>query len=134
MTNQCVQCSVQIPGIESIHELHIWRLNQQKSVASAHVIVSDDSIAGFMEKTKVINECFHAYGVHSTTLQPEPVSRYLSGDVRSSVAGGDDRGGEEEHGVDGDGGLRLRETRAGKKDFSCVLKCSGSCDEYACCD
>ncbi|CAI7650010.1 unnamed protein product [Penicillium bialowiezense] len=60
-----------IKGVTSIHELHIWRLNQQKSLASVHVVVSDDSVEDFMKIARVINECFHAYGIHSITLQPE---------------------------------------------------------------
>ncbi|KAI1875101.1 uncharacterized protein JN550_002530 [Neoarthrinium moseri] len=60
-----------IPGIESVHELHIWRLDQQKSIASAHVVVSDDNVTNFMDSAKTIKECLHAYGIHSATLQPE---------------------------------------------------------------
>ncbi|PYH97437.1 cation efflux protein [Aspergillus ellipticus CBS 707.79] len=60
-----------IPGVLSIHELHIWRLNQHKTLASVHVMVSDYSVPSFLKLTKTINECFHAYGIHSTTLQPE---------------------------------------------------------------
>ncbi|KAF4972691.1 hypothetical protein FSARC_840 [Fusarium sarcochroum] len=60
-----------IPGIESVHELHIWRLNQRKSVASAHIVVGGRTIEGFAGKAKIIMECLHAYGVHSATLQPE---------------------------------------------------------------
>ncbi|KAJ5341540.1 hypothetical protein N7541_010664 [Penicillium brevicompactum] len=60
-----------IKGVTSIHELHIWRLNQQKTLASVHVVVSDDSVEDFMKIARVINECFHAYGIHSITLQPE---------------------------------------------------------------
>ncbi|KAK7957362.1 uncharacterized protein PG986_006584 [Apiospora aurea] len=62
-----------IPGIESVHELHIWRLDQTKAIASAHVVVSepDTTVANFMERARTVNECLHAYGVHSTTLQPE---------------------------------------------------------------
>ncbi|CAG8948577.1 unnamed protein product [Penicillium salamii] len=60
-----------IKGVTSIHELHIWRLNQQKTLASVHVVVSDDSVEDFMKVARVINECFHAYGIHSITLQPE---------------------------------------------------------------
>ncbi|OQE80746.1 hypothetical protein PENNAL_c0044G02645 [Penicillium nalgiovense] len=60
-----------IKGVTSIHELHIWRLNQQKTLASVHVVVSDDSVENFMKTARVINECFHAYGIHSVTLQPE---------------------------------------------------------------
>ncbi|KAK4134237.1 cation efflux protein [Trichocladium antarcticum] len=61
----------QIPGIESVHELHVWRLDQKKAIASAHIVVSDPSVASFMEKAKTIRECLHAYGIHSTTIQPE---------------------------------------------------------------
>ncbi|PLB50582.1 cation diffusion facilitator family metal ion transporter [Aspergillus steynii IBT 23096] len=60
-----------IPGVLSIHELHIWRLNQQKTLASVHVVVSDPSVSHFLKLAKIINECFHAYGIHSATLQPE---------------------------------------------------------------
>ena len=57
--------------MHSIHELHIWCLNQQKTLASVHVVVSDASVADFLKTAKIINECFHAYGIHSATLQPE---------------------------------------------------------------
>ncbi|KAJ5090529.1 hypothetical protein N7532_009213 [Penicillium argentinense] len=60
-----------VPGVQSIHELHIWRLNQQKTLASVHVVVSDPSVSGFLKTARTINECFHAYGIHSATLQPE---------------------------------------------------------------
>ncbi|KAK4461656.1 cation efflux protein [Cladorrhinum samala] len=60
-----------IPGIESVHELHVWRLDQQKAIASAHVVVSDPNMNHFIDKAKTIGECLHAYGIHSTTLQPE---------------------------------------------------------------
>ncbi|KAJ5373776.1 hypothetical protein N7517_005782 [Penicillium concentricum] len=60
-----------IKGVNSIHELHIWRLNQQKTLASVHVVVSDNSMEEFMKTAGVINECFHAYGIHSITMQPE---------------------------------------------------------------
>ncbi|KAK4227864.1 cation efflux protein [Podospora fimiseda] len=60
-----------IPGIESVHELHVWRLDQQKAIASAHVIISDPDMSHFIDKAKTISECLHAYGIHSTTLQPE---------------------------------------------------------------
>ncbi|KAK4179207.1 putative inorganic ion transporter [Triangularia setosa] len=60
-----------IPGVHTVHELHVWRLNQEKSIASAHVVVSDPDMAKFMDKAKTISECLHAYGIHSATLQPE---------------------------------------------------------------
>ena len=60
-----------IDGIESVHELHIWRLDQQKAIASAHVVVSDQTVSSFMEKARTVSQCLHAYGIHSATLQPE---------------------------------------------------------------
>ncbi|OAA65950.1 cation efflux family protein [Niveomyces insectorum RCEF 264] len=60
-----------IPGIESVHELHIWRLDQKKAIASAHVVVSDQAVSSFMDKARTVSECLHAYGIHSATLQPE---------------------------------------------------------------
>ncbi|KAI1505204.1 cation efflux protein [Biscogniauxia marginata] len=60
-----------IPGIESVHELHIWRLDQKKAIASAHVVVSTNEMSDFMDRAKTVSECLHAYGIHSATLQPE---------------------------------------------------------------
>lgn len=36
-----------------------------------HVVVSDESLPTFIETATHINECLHAYGIHSATLQPE---------------------------------------------------------------
>ncbi|KAG5751306.1 hypothetical protein H9Q70_006032 [Fusarium xylarioides] len=60
-----------IPGVKSVHELHIWRLDQRKFVASAHIVVDSRTVQSFADKAKIIMECLHAYGVHSATLQPE---------------------------------------------------------------
>ncbi|KAL6881220.1 cation efflux protein [Trichoderma novae-zelandiae] len=56
-------------GPDSVHELHIWQLDEHRTVASAHVIVDD--INSFTEKAKTIMQCLHAYDIHSVTLQPE---------------------------------------------------------------
>ncbi len=71
-----------IPGVLSVHELHVWRLDQRKAIASAHVVVSDPNMENFMRTAKVISECLHAYGIHSATLQPElPVARGIDDEV-----------------------------------------------------
>ncbi|KAL4787581.1 cation efflux protein [Aspergillus varians] len=57
-----------VPGILAVHELHIWRLNQQKILASVHVAILDHS--EFSTLSTVIEECFHAYGIDSVTIQP----------------------------------------------------------------
>ena len=64
-----------------MHELHIWRLNERKAIASAHIVVANEPLSNSMRLAKTINECFHAYGIHSATLQPELA---LSGNIQSS--------------------------------------------------
>ncbi|KAL8768950.1 MAG: hypothetical protein Q9209_005005, partial [Squamulea sp. 1 TL-2023] len=61
-----------IPGVVKVHELHIWRLSQWKSVATAHIITSEKG-EGWQQVAEVARECLCAYGVHSVTLQPEMV-------------------------------------------------------------
>ncbi|KAK3306985.1 cation efflux family-domain-containing protein [Chaetomium strumarium] len=78
-----------IPGVHGVHELHVWRLDQKKAVASAHILVSDPDVARFMETAETIRECLHAYGIHSTTLQPEmllPVVRVVGGTPLNDIS------------------------------------------------
>lgn len=73
-----------IPGILSVHDLHVWRLDQRKAFASAHVVVSPE-VENFVNTAKIITECFHAYGIQSVTLQPELQKEGSSGDEESDV-------------------------------------------------
>lgn len=93
-----------VPGVLSVHELHVWRLNQHKAVASAHVTIADPSLELFQQQAKTINECLHAYGVHSVTLQPE-----LAGEDPNTH------------------GLRRRDIAV------CQMSCGTSCEELTCC-
>ncbi|PWY64076.1 cation diffusion facilitator family metal ion transporter [Aspergillus heteromorphus CBS 117.55] len=105
-----------ISGVVSIHELHIWRLNQQKALASVHVMVSDCSVSDFLKLIKTINECFHAYGVHSTTIQPEmahPGMIALGGQMTKVVAEG-------------------MELQAGVSE-KCQVVCGTLCEALTCC-
>ncbi|GAB1318992.1 Cation efflux protein [Madurella fahalii] len=102
-----------ISGVESVHELHVWRLDQKKAIASAHVIVSDPDVASFMEKAKTISECLHAYGIHSTTLQPEIVEGPLVAPNASTA------------GLEGAEGRRVP---------PCQMMCGkGMCENLTCC-
>lgn len=91
----------QIPGFLAVHELHNWCLDQKKSLASAHIVLSDKVDIDFKVMIKTINECFHAYGIHSVTLQPElvdsgtPPSETLeSGTVRVTIGQSSNSGGD----------------------------------------
>lgn len=64
-----------LPGILSCHHLHVWQLSDNKLVASLHVQVDYDfkgqGSARYMELARAIRRCLHAYGIHSSTIQPE---------------------------------------------------------------
>lgn len=106
----------QIPGIESVHELHVWRLDQKKAIASAHVVVSEQSVSDFMEKAKTVSECLHAYGIHSATIQPELlVASEAAGACASSTTSS----------------IRRRRVET---DAQCQMLCGkGLCENFMCC-
>lgn len=57
------------PEIQSIHDLHIWQLTQQKFVSTAHIIFLDPSVY----KTIIgdVLGFFHEQGINIVTIQPE---------------------------------------------------------------
>jgi zinc transporter 1 len=70
-----------------------------------HVVVSEDSVEDFIKIAKVINGCFHAYGIHSVTLQPE-----LSDD-----------------------GAEADVTQDSDKSSRCQVICGTLCEQLTCC-
>ncbi|QMW31698.1 hypothetical protein G4B84_007079 [Aspergillus flavus NRRL3357] len=93
-----------LPEVSSIHELHAWRLNQEKALASVHVGLPDIRISEFVKLAKTMNECFHSYGIHSAIVQPELVQT-----VEDTTEG--------------------TET----KSDSCQITCGSSCELLTCC-
>ncbi|KAI1170651.1 cation efflux protein [Nemania sp. FL0916] len=123
-----------IPGIESVHELHIWRLDQRKAIASAHVVVSNNEMTDFMDQAKTVKECLHAYGIHSATLQPELASPApVNTQTRSAPSDGNSVRAES---VTGSGtaspvaSLRRRRTDG----TACQIVCGNICESLTCCN
>ncbi|KAH8668693.1 cation efflux protein [Xylariales sp. PMI_506] len=112
-----------IEGVKSVHELHIWRLNQQKSIASAHIIVTDQPLSSFMKLAKTVNECFHAYGIHSSTLQPELALVEDAMPLNETSIGG----GQSD---DVEDGLRQRIAASPNCRIGCTTT---DCEDLACC-
>ncbi|KIJ33079.1 hypothetical protein M422DRAFT_265112 [Sphaerobolus stellatus SS14] len=59
----------EVPGVLSVHELHVWQLSESKIVASVHVWVSRNR--EYMGIAQDIRRVLHDHGVHSSTIQPE---------------------------------------------------------------
>ncbi len=63
-----------VPGVASVHDLHIWAVRSDMPVLSAHLVV--DNLTDWEE----VLERSHAllkqrFGIGHTTLQPEPIGR-----------------------------------------------------------
>jgi zinc transporter 1 len=58
-----------VPGVISLHELHVWQLSESKIVASVHVLAERQS--DFMDIASDIRKVLHHLGIHSSTIQPE---------------------------------------------------------------
>ncbi|XP_013911680.1 PREDICTED: zinc transporter 10 [Thamnophis sirtalis] len=60
---------LEVPGVSSIHELHVWEFIKGKNIATLHVkchSTSDYPVASYK-----MREVFHEEGIHSVTIQPE---------------------------------------------------------------
>ncbi|KAI0431039.1 cation efflux protein [Xylaria sp. FL1042] len=125
-----------IPGIESVHELHIWRLDQKKAIASAHIVVSGNEMTDFMDQAKTVKECLHAYGIHSATLQPELARPLITmtQNTGSVNSGSSTRGGNTARNAAGSvptaASLRRRRTDSS----GCQIVCGNLCESLTCCN
>nr|XP_019046741.1 hypothetical protein I302_05495 [Kwoniella bestiolae CBS 10118]OCF25671.1 hypothetical protein I302_05495 [Kwoniella bestiolae CBS 10118] len=60
-----------IPGVVSIHELHLWHLTESDVLASFHVHVNVNDIEGWLPIERELRSCFAAQGVTHVTISPE---------------------------------------------------------------
>ncbi|CUA76755.1 putative zinc transporter protein DDB_G0282067 [Dictyostelium discoideum] [Rhizoctonia solani] len=74
------------PGVLAVHELHVWQLSEAKSVASVHVRVARPM--EFMAIAARVRGVLHAFGVHSSTIQPEYADVAVSAHVSEEELGG----------------------------------------------
>ncbi|XP_034492073.2 calcium/manganese antiporter SLC30A10 isoform X2 [Marmota flaviventris] len=66
-----------VPGISSLHEVHIWELISGKIIATLHIKYQKDR--GYQDASTKIREIFHNAGIHNVTIQFENV------DVKESL-------------------------------------------------
>lgn len=58
-----------VPGVDSVHELHVWQLSEARLIASVHIKVSPTR--SYMDIVRDVKSVFHRHGIHSGTVQPE---------------------------------------------------------------
>ena len=66
-----------MPGVLSVHDLHVWQLSETKMVSSVHIMVSKSH--PYMDIGREVTAIFHRHGIHSGTVQPEVVDDASSG-------------------------------------------------------
>lgn len=65
-----------VPGIESVHDLHVWSVAPDKPMLSAHVLVKD--LKRWDAVLAEAREMLHSrYRIAHVTLQPEPVQQVI---------------------------------------------------------
>lgn len=141
-----------IEGVKGVHELHVWRLDQKKAIASAHVVVDEQQeMSGWMRMMKVVGECLHEYGIHSATVQPEVLFAHEDVVVPKQPGATDERSSAErrvrvahaEDDVEG-AAVTVTQTDAGARSASkeslrqrsrkCGMTCGISCEPLMCCN
>lgn len=65
-----------VPGVVSVHDLHVWSVASEKTMLSAHLAVADMARwEGILaESRELLRERF---GIEHVTLQPEPAARTI---------------------------------------------------------
>lgn len=61
-----------VPGVERLHDLHIWSVDGESVVASVHVVTADgapeEDLCGVLDR---VQEVFRAHGIGHATVQVE---------------------------------------------------------------
>uniref|UniRef100_A0A803W2Q5 Solute carrier family 30 member 10 n=1 Tax=Ficedula albicollis TaxID=59894 RepID=A0A803W2Q5_FICAL len=58
-----------VPGVSSLHEVHVWELASGKNIATLHIKCQTPS--DYQDASYKMRKIFHEAGVHSVTIQPE---------------------------------------------------------------
>lgn len=58
-----------------IHDLHVWELVDSMIIASVHVSVLETEVAHFDAVVSRCKKVMHRAGIHSSTIQPEFISK-----------------------------------------------------------
>lgn len=84
-----------LEGVISVHELHVWQLNDTKLIASLHVLLK--SRQGYMVLASEIRKILHGYGIHSATIQPEFIEDQIDEKYLDEELDEDEEGVEKLH-------------------------------------
>ena len=74
--NEVGNSLAKLPGVMSVHDLHIWTLSSNNIALSCHVIIKDPM--GWPQLLEQINHHLHEnYDIHHATIQPEYSTHFI---------------------------------------------------------
>ncbi|XP_010125924.1 PREDICTED: zinc transporter 10, partial [Chlamydotis macqueenii] len=65
-----------VPGVSSLHEVHVWELAGGKNIATLHI--KCQTATDYQDAAYKIRKVFHEAGIHSVTIQPEYIDHKTS--------------------------------------------------------
>jgi len=68
----------EVPGVQDVHDLHIWRLGSNTHALSSHVLIEDMSHSESEAILRRINEVLCTFGIRHSTIQFEHLPCVLS--------------------------------------------------------
>ena len=61
-----------VEGVESLHHLHLWQIDEQKTSLEAHLVISDGAVADFAAVNARVKELLaREFGIRHATLELE---------------------------------------------------------------
>jgi len=71
-----------IDGVENLHHVHVWQLNDKEIIFEAHIDLQKDiKISEFEEKLNIIKDILEKQNIHHYNIQPE----YTNHDSKSLI-------------------------------------------------
>lgn len=105
-------------------------------IASLHIQIAFDPDQGgrYMQLARAIRTCLHAYGIHSSTIQPE-YTKPGFGDVAADSLSPDGSGGPiTGYGTAGESSRATSDNGGGSTgEPACLLECGDGCETVKCC-
>lgn len=125
-------------GIDGCHHLHVWQLSDTKLVASLHIRVQFDfkgeGSQEYMELARQVRSCLHGYGIHSSTIQPEFLSKAANGNGKSRTPLPEPSTEDESCSQEDTASEGYKRNMTLDKSTACLLDCDDECgDGDKCC-
>lgn len=83
---EVVESVRKIKGVDGVHHVHVWAIDERHNALEAHVVVADQDMREAVAIKKRIKALLlERFAIHHTTLEFEPASAACSGDHAQAI-------------------------------------------------